>query len=445
MRMLVIQLMNLCVIVSPKIPAASALAARTWLAYTHRRGAALLNPNLLNAPAIGDGSIAFSEPSSKERLWPVVWSVASLYWLFMIGTDVMVNWDFAGTELNGHYIPTSATRVLSYILECGISACLYLLAFYRPWPSTYAARVRAILVQLVLAFVFCVVAAVAMAIAMGTVEGRWWLLQDELAAPRHFQWSSWEWVFRQSLLKYALCLLLVALVRTLRKYQREELRTARLSAEYGNARLGMLSAQLQPHFLFNSMHVITELVSVEPNRATEMLVRLGEFLRHALETSKEPWVSVESEIRGLEAYLALQEARFGERLRVQIVVDPTTNRYFVPSLLLQPLVENAVEHGRGDHNEPLFVQISVHQLGQHLHVVISNSMPRLAAVIPESAYGYGLQNVLTRLKAAYGNAGTLCVGPGAENGSRAELYLPIHEDPPQHSPASGKVGREYSQ
>jgi sensor histidine kinase YesM len=401
----------------------------------------LLNANPLDAPAIADGSPAFSEPSSKERLWMVIWSVTSLYWLFMTVTDVMVNWDFAGTELNGHYIPSSGTRMLSYLLECGISACMYQLAFHRRWPSTLAARVIAILYQIVLAIIFCVVAAVAMAIAMGTVEGRWWLLQNELAIAQNFEWSSWVWVFRQSLLKYALCLLLIALVRILRKYQREELRTARLSAAYGNARLGMLSAQLQPHFLFNSMHVITELVSVEPNRATEMLVHLGEFLRHALETSKQPWVSVGSEISGLEAYLALQQARFGERLRVDIVVDPATTLYFVPSLLLQPLVENAVEHGRSGQNEPLLVQIAVRQSGRHIHIVISNSMPTLASVLPETAYGYGLQNVLTRLKAAYGNAGTLSVGPAAQHGSQAELYLPIHEDPPQHSPTSGKPGR----
>jgi hypothetical protein len=402
----------------------------------------LLNTNSFDAPAIADGSTAFPEPSSKEHLWIVIWTVASLYWLFMTATDVMVNWDFAGTELNGHYIPSSGTRMLSYLLECGISACVYQLAFHRSWPSTLAARVLAIFYQIVLALMFCVVAAIAMAIAMGTVEGRWWLLQNELAITQNFEWRSWLWVFRQSLLKYALCGLLIALVQILRKYQREELRTARLSAAYGNARLGMLSAQLQPHFLFNSMHVITELVNVEPNRATEMLVHLGEFLRHALETSKQPWASVGSEISGLKAYLALQEARFGERLRVDIVVDPATTLHFIPALLLQPLVENAIEHGRGGQNEPLFVQISVDQLGNHIHIVISNSMPKLASVLSEAAYGYGLQNVVTRLKAAYGNAGTLSVGPSALHGTQAELYLPIHEGPPQHSTASGNTGRE---
>jgi LytS/YehU family sensor histidine kinase len=81
-------------------------------------------------------------------------------------------------------------------------------------------------------------------------------------------------------------------------------------------------------------------------------------------------------------------------------------------------------------------------MGKFIHIVISNSMPKLASVLPEAAYGYGLQNVLTRLKAAYGNAGTLSVGPAAQHGSQAELYLPIHEDPPQHSPASGNAGRE---
>jgi hypothetical protein len=155
----------------------------------------LLNTSSFDAPAIADGSIALSERSSKEHPWIVIWSVASLYWLFMTATDVMVNWDYAGTELNGHYFPSSGTRMLSYLLECGISACLYQLAFHRKWPSTLAARVLAILYQIVLALVFCVVAAMAMAVAMGTVEGRWWLLQDELAIPQHFEWSSWAWVF----------------------------------------------------------------------------------------------------------------------------------------------------------------------------------------------------------------------------------------------------------
>jgi two-component system, LytTR family, sensor kinase len=121
--------------------------------------------------------------------------------------------------------------------------------------------------------------------------------------------------------------------------------------------------------------------------------------------------------------------RFGARLAVQFAVDPATTGYLLPSLLLQPLVENAIEHGRSAGKEKLLVRIVVTQAAGRLHIVISNSMPTLAGLLPASAHGYGLHNVTTRLRAAYGTAAHLSVGPGAGGGTQAEMHLPIHEAP----------------
>ncbi|HEY4972066.1 MAG TPA: hypothetical protein VII41_00580, partial [Steroidobacteraceae bacterium] len=101
----------------------------------------------------------------------------------------------------------------------------------------------------------------------------------------------------------------------------------------------------------------------------------------------------------------------------------------IPSLLLQPLVENAVDHGRGGPDESLLVRITVRRDGERLHVVVTNSRPRLSAPLPRSAYGYGLGNVEARMKAAYAEAATLSVGPGPEHGTQAEVNLPAHTRP----------------
>jgi sensor histidine kinase YesM len=372
-----------------------------------------------------------TENPDSGNVWPLIWSVGGLFWAVVAIIEIVAFWHASGTMMDGEYVPTSPARGLSFILQFIMAACVYRVALAKGWPQGPYARARVIAIQIFLALVFVRCAPAAYYLAAAVVDGLTEELRDNLKHLQSFQWSysDWAWALRLSVPRYALGLVLVALVKVAREYHRETLRSASLSMEYANTRLAMLSAQLQPHFLFNALHTIAELVDQNPARATTMLARLGDFLRHALETSKQRWVSVLTEIAGIEAYLAVQQARFGDRLQVHIAVDAAAARLAIPSLLLQPLVENAVDHGRGGPDELLMVRIVVRCDGARLHVVVTNSRPRLTAPLPRSAYGYGLGNVEARMKAAYAEAATLTVGPAPDEGTQAEVILPAHTRP----------------
>jgi hypothetical protein len=365
------------------------------------------------------------------KIWPLIWAVGGLFWAVVAVIEIVAFWRASGTMMDGEYVPTSPARGLSFILQFLVAACVYRVALGQGWPAGVYARARVVVIQIFLALAFVRCAPAAYYLAAAVVDGLTAELQDNLRHVESLQWSysDWAWALRLSVPRYALGLVLVALVKLAREYHRETLRSASLSMEYANTRLAMLSAQLQPHFLFNALHTIAELVEQNPARATTMLARLGDFLRHALETSKQRWVSVLTEISGIEAYLAVQQARFGERLQVRIAVDAAAARLAIPSLLLQPLVENAVDHGRGAPEQSLLVRIDVRCEDDRLHIIVSNSRPRLAAVLARSDYGYGLGNVDARLRAAYGEAAMMSVGPGADEGTQAELNLPVHLRP----------------
>lgn len=191
----------------------------------------------------------------------------------------------------------------------------------------------------------------------------------------------------------------------------------------------MLSAQLRPHFLFNALHAAVGLIEDDPRGASTMLVRLGDFLRHALEASRSPWVDVATELAGLEAYLAVQQTRFSDHLSVAIDASPESLGVYLPSMLLQPLAENAIEHGRKECAGALELRVAASVSAESLCIVVNNSSPRLAADLTPADYGHGLSNVDLRLRAAYGEEAHLAVGPDQQGGTTAILVLPVRRRP----------------
>ena len=218
---------------------------------------------------------------------------------------------------------------------------------------------------------------------------------------------------------YVLGLCAIALAVVTRRHHREALRAAELASAYAAARMAMLSAQLQPHFLFNSLHAISVLIDESPRQASAMLARLGDFLRHALESSHWPWVDVATELAGLEAYLAVQQTRFSDRLSISIDASPESLGVCVPSLLLQPLAENAIEHGRNDSGSVLHVRVAVSVVAERLCIAVNNSRPQLRTDLSPADYGHGLSNVELRLRAAYGADARLTIGPDPQGGTSA--------------------------
>jgi two-component system, LytTR family, sensor kinase len=185
-----------------------------------------------------------------------------------------------------------------------------------------------------------------------------------------------------------------------RAAQQRELQAARLEALLAQTRLQMLGLQLQPHFLFNTLNTIAELVHSEPAGAERMIAGLSQLLRESLHAGVVDRVPVEQELQLLDCYVEIQRARFGDRLTVDITADAEAKHALVPSLLLQPLVENSITHGIGSRSGAGRVEIVARRSGDTLSIEIRDNGRGLAAAPVRE--GVGLGNCRARLQALYG-------------------------------------------
>jgi len=185
-----------------------------------------------------------------------------------------------------------------------------------------------------------------------------------------------------------------------RATQQRELHTSRLEALLAQTRLQMLGMQLQPHFLFNTLNTIAELVHQQPATAERMIAGLSHLLRETLHAGLVDRVPVEQELQLLDRYVEIQRARFGDRLTVNVVVDDSAKQALVPSLLLQPLVENAIKHGIGARAGPGRIEIEIARADSTVTIEIRDDGIGLrAAPVKE---GIGLGNCRSRLQTLYG-------------------------------------------
>src|SRR5215467_10618604 len=148
--------------------------------------------------------------------------------------------------------------------------------------------------------------------------------------------------------------------------RQQELAGARMEAELANAQLQALNMQLHPHFLFNTLHAISTLIPDDPSAAQNMVLKLGDLLRATLSKMEQHEVSLQQELELLDCYLAIEQTRFGDRLRIDRKIDPETLQCAVPTLIFQPLVENAIRHGIAKHRQADQITISAGTENGHL-------------------------------------------------------------------------------
>lgn len=371
-------------------------------------------------------------PPAQREEWPhASWQVILLAggagWLVVTGTAMLWLSPMSGKVISDAYYLSSLARAAQHLMVFGLSALAYRIAFSRHAPRFPAQPLAFALLHLVLAAAVVRLAPYAAGIAATVVDRRPDDLRDTSSywLPFAPSFSAWLTPLQFFLPPYLLGMAMIAATQYARRYHHESLRSASLAAAYADARMAMLTAQLQPHFLFNAMHAISELIHESPQRATAMLARLADFLRVAIESSHLPWVSVSTEFAGVSTYLAIQQERFGEQLRAELHVDPAAAHCAMVPLLIQPLAENAVEHGRTAQPRVLRVAISARTEGNRLLIEVHNDSPRLAGPLSPQRFGLGLANVSARLAAAYGEAASLQVGPGAGGGTLARLSLPV--------------------
>ena len=203
-----------------------------------------------------------------------------------------------------------------------------------------------------------------------------------------------------------------------------ELRAARLQTELARAQVESLKMQIHPHFLFNTLNAIAGLMREDVELADTMLAQLSELLRGTLQTEGVQEVPLSEELRLLRAYLAIQQTRFGNRLQVAIDVPDGCLQRLVPTLILQPLVENAIRHGFSATPGPGCIAIRVSAEPGRLRIDVTDEGPGPPQPLRE---GYGLRNTRSRLQALYGDDASLSVVPTNPRGARARLDLPLRE------------------
>ncbi len=215
-------------------------------------------------------------------------------------------------------------------------------------------------------------------------------------------------------LVYMLSLALHYLWISMERSKRAEL----LSRE---SELKALKAQVNPHFLFNSLNSISALTSMDPARARDMCIRLSDFLRNSLRLGERISIPFAEELALTKTYLEVEQVRFGERLRIVQDFDGAYADCDVPPLLVQPLVENAIKHGIATLVEGGEIAMTIRRNGQHLRVVVENPFDPDAPATRKT--GFGLMNVRNRLEARYGGAARLDIQVG-DRTYRVILSLP---------------------
>lgn len=215
------------------------------------------------------------------------------------------------------------------------------------------------------------------------------------------------------------------------KSQERERHAIELEASLAQAKLQALRMQINPHFLFNTLNAISTIVHTNPQTADDMITDLSELFRASLESSNDHEISLSRELELLQRYLAIEQRRFGQRLKVEQSIDPEILQARVPTLILQPIVENAIRHGIEAQADVGTIAIHASREGSQIKLSVSDNgkNPFDAAVLAGNRQGIGLTNTKARLKQLYGEEQSFKVGKGELGGWKVEIKIPFNPAP----------------
>jgi two-component system, LytTR family, sensor kinase len=207
-----------------------------------------------------------------------------------------------------------------------------------------------------------------------------------------------------------------------------ELRALHAEARLADARLQLLSMQLHPHFLFNTLNAVAELVHENPATAERMITGLSQLLRETLDSGGVDLVPLERELELTSRYLDIQRSRFGDRLSAHIERQGDVSRALVPIFILQPLVENSIKHGIGAHRFAGSVSIRARREADRLVMEVEDDGPGIDPTAIQA--GIGLSNTRERLRALYGDTHVFDVARSATGGACVRIVVPFQADAP---------------
>lgn len=217
-------------------------------------------------------------------------------------------------------------------------------------------------------------------------------------------------------------------IKYYRKYRERELQTSQLEARLAHSRLQVLRAQLHPHFLFNTLNAISELIYRDAASAERMITDLSDLLRMSFENLEVQEIPLKQELEFLEKYLEIEQTRFHDRLKVEMNISPETLDASVPNMILQPLVENAIKHGIAPRSEGGRIDISAARNNGDLELTVKdNGLGVPFGDLDNLPEGIGLSNTRRRLRHLYGDRHTFELESPNSAGLRVNIKIPYTE------------------
>jgi two-component system, LytTR family, sensor kinase len=260
-----------------------------------------------------------------------------------------------------------------------------------------------------------------------------WAMELLGTSAEPFSWSlaplifAWRGMFHWNLLVYWVIVGAYVAYDYYDNFRERQLRTVELERLLAESRLEALRAQLHPHFLFNALNAISAHVEREPRTARRMLEQLGELLRLTLDHCEDQEIPLEREISFLDRYLAIQQVRFEDRLEAKVEIAPETLDALLPTFILQPMVENAIQHGVSRRSSKGSIGVTAWREHQRLRLRVWDDGPGLpAGWDPEEQQGLGISNTRERLRRLYGDTGhTFEVVNDSGGGVSVNISLPF--------------------
>ncbi len=346
-----------------------------------------------------------AESSAALSYWPSL-GILTGYWVYVTLSNILyassMSAGFDAMNTQHHFAPWNARVLQHAVLYPALLASVWASLRINWRPLRYALPM-----QLVIAMAFAV-------LGSPVLEGALFLVgHDAMDHMKSMAWwelfsganlSLWLASATSMFLAYGFGLALVTGFSLFQRYSAAQLQVATLEREFSSARLAALRMQLSPHTLFNLLHAIHGQIAWEPKAAQAMIVKLGDLLRRLLKAGERDFSTLADEMQFVQLYLELQQQRFADRLSVLTPDRESLPAVWVPSLILQPLVENAVVHGLAGHDGPVTVRIEAQLADQQLILRVVNTTA--AAVGICGGEGIGTRNVRERLAVQFGARAT---------------------------------------
>jgi len=388
---------------------------------------------LISAPAKENADIAFQGKQESmlvsSTMWPQL-AILTAFWVYVMLSNVLyarsmsASLDPKGAE---HFFASWNARVLQHVFLYPILILCVATSFRIGWRPAW----RAWPVQISLALIFAGLAAPLLVVSealIGEDLEHHSISGSVSSIMQSTKFPMWVASATSFLLAYGFGLALLIGYALVQRYRDSQLRLAALGRAWSSARLSALRMQLSPHTLFNLLHTIRGQIVWDPPAAQSMIVQLADLLRRLLTAGEREFSELSSELQFARLYLELQQSRFADRVAIVLPDIETLPSVWVPSLILQPLIENAVVHGLARHDGAVEIRIETATAADQLVLRVVNSIAPDDVAAPD---GIGSRNVRERLALHFGERASFAAGPNQLSQWIAEVRLPWLRERPQ--------------